>query len=71
MARPSVHGSAGSTRPLTAELANADGRVARTVPLQQSAWGINPYRGLMVALKVRDEVEIVVAQRVLAEDSKP
>jgi len=36
------------------------GRVAGTITLRQSAWGIQPYRGLMGALKVRDEVEIVV-----------
>jgi hypothetical protein len=29
---------AGRTRPLTAELANADGRVAGTITLRQSAW---------------------------------
>jgi len=51
----------GSTRPLTAQLDVAtDGRVSGTIPLTQSEWGIKPYRGLMGALKVRDEVEIVV-----------
>ena len=50
-----------STRPVSAELrAGADGRVAGTIPLTQSAWGIKPYRGLMGALKVRDDVEIVI-----------
>ena len=39
---------------------DASSRAAGTVPLQPSAWGIKPYRGLMGALKVRDEVEIVV-----------
>jgi len=52
---------AGSTRPLTAELdVGEGGRVAATIVLTQSAWGIKPYRGLMGALKVRDDVEIVV-----------
>jgi polyisoprenoid-binding protein YceI len=52
---------AGSTRPITAQLNVAtDGRVSGTIPLTQSEWGIKPYRGLMGALKVRDEVEIVV-----------
>ncbi|HWH92387.1 MAG TPA: YceI family protein [Baekduia sp.] len=52
---------AGSTRPMTAQLTVADdGRVSGTIPLTQSAWGIKPYRGLMGALKVRDELEIVV-----------
>lgn len=43
--------------------AAADGRVSGTIPVRQSAWGIKPYRGLMGALKVRDEVEIVVDVR--------
>jgi polyisoprenoid-binding protein YceI len=52
---------AGSTRPLTAQLdVSGDGRVTGTIQLTQSAWGIKPYRGLMGALKVRDDVEIVV-----------
>jgi polyisoprenoid-binding protein YceI len=53
---------AGSTRPVTAELSVEDGGgVSGTIPLTQSAWGIKPYRGLMGALKVRDEIEIVIA----------
>jgi polyisoprenoid-binding protein YceI len=53
---------AGSTRPVTAHLdVDAAGRVTATLPLAQSAWGIRPYRGLMGALKVRDEVEVVIA----------
>jgi polyisoprenoid-binding protein YceI len=53
---------AGSTRPVTAELSVDDGGgVSGTIPLTQSAWGIKPYRGLMGALKVRDEIEIVIA----------
>jgi polyisoprenoid-binding protein YceI len=52
---------AGSTRPITAQLNVAsDGRLSGTIPLTQSEWGIKPYRGLMGALKVRDELEIVV-----------
>jgi polyisoprenoid-binding protein YceI len=55
---------AGSTRPVTAPLdVDAGGRVNGTVPLAQTAWGIRPYRGLMGALKVRDEVEIAIAAR--------
>jgi polyisoprenoid-binding protein YceI len=51
---------AGRARPVTAELnVDADGRVSGSIPLTQSDWGIKPYRGLMGALKVRDEVEIV------------
>jgi polyisoprenoid-binding protein YceI len=58
---------AGGTRPVTAELdVGGDGRVTGTIVLTQSAWGIKPYRGLMGALKVRDEVEIVVDARLPA-----
>ena len=52
---------AGSAQPVTAELTVGDGGAIRgTIPLAQSNWGIKPYRGLMGALKVRDEVEIVI-----------
>jgi polyisoprenoid-binding protein YceI len=51
----------GVTRPIAARLdVGADGRAKGTIPLAQSAWGIKPYRGLMGALKVRDEVEIAI-----------
>ena len=53
---------AGHTGPVTAELSvDERGAVTGTIPLAQSAWGIKPYRGLMGALKVRDEVEVVIA----------
>ena len=52
---------AGSTRPLTAHLRVEDGGAIRgTIPVTQSDWGIKPYRGLMGALKVRDEIEVVI-----------
>jgi polyisoprenoid-binding protein YceI len=55
---------AGSTRPVSAQLdVGDDGRISGTITLTQSAWGIKPYRGLMGALKVRDDVEIVVDAR--------
>ena len=57
----------GSTRPITAGLdIDGEGRVSGTIPLTQSSWGIKPYRGLMGALKVRDELEIVIAARLPA-----
>jgi hypothetical protein len=57
---------AGNTRPVSARLdIGSDGRVAGTITLAQSAWGIKPYRGLMGALKVRDEVEIAVETRLV------
>ena len=53
---------AGSTRHVTAHLnVEEGGGISGTIPLTQSDWGIKPYRGLMGALKVRDEVEIVIA----------
>ena len=53
---------AGSARPLTAQLSVEDGgAVSGTIALTQSAWGIKPYRGLMGALRVRDEIEVVIA----------
>jgi polyisoprenoid-binding protein YceI len=48
---------AGNSRPVTARLA------VGTIPLTQSEWGLKPYRGLMGALKVRDELEIVLDAR--------
>ena len=62
---PTVEGElsmAGIARPLTAQLTVEDGgTVSATIPLTQSNWNIKPYRGLMGALKVRDEVEVVIA----------
>ena len=53
---------AGIARPLTAQLTAEDGgTVSAKIPLTQSNWNIKPYRGLMGALKVRDEVELVIA----------
>ena len=51
---------AGRTRPATVRLALEDGALRGTISLTQSAWGIKPYRGLMGALKVRDDVEVVI-----------
>jgi YceI-like domain len=50
----------GATRPLRARLESDGGRVRGTIVVTQSEWGIKPYRGLMGALKVRDDVEVVV-----------
>jgi polyisoprenoid-binding protein YceI len=52
---------AGTTRPVSAQLTRgADGHLTGTIPVVQTQWGIKPYRGLMGALKVRDDVEIVI-----------
>jgi polyisoprenoid-binding protein YceI len=50
----------GTRRPTSFDLTAADGRLAGAATVTQTAWGIKPYRGLMGALKVRDDVEIVV-----------
>ena len=48
---------AGETRPVTVRRTPDGGRATLT----QTEWGIKPYRGLMGALKVRDDVEVVVS----------
>ena len=58
---------AGRTAPVAAELEIApDGRFAGTIPLLQSRWGIKPYRALMGALKVSDEVVVAIEGRLPA-----
>lgn len=58
---------AGSSQPVTAHLdLRADGHLTGTIPMVQSQWGIKPYRGLMGALKVRDDVEILIDARLPA-----
>jgi len=56
-----------ATRPVRAQLTlGEDGAISGTIPLTQTEWGIKPYRGLMGALKVRDDVEIVVGAQLPA-----
>jgi len=52
---------AGTSRPgsFTVDV-GGDGRVTGTLKVVQTEWGIKPYKGLMGALKVRDDVEIVL-----------
>lgn len=58
---------AGTKRPMLAGVrVAADGRATATISLNQSDWGIKPYRGMMGALKVRDELEIVLDVRLPA-----
>ena len=55
---------AGQTRPIAAELAMTDdGHVTGAIAVTQTTWGIKPYRGLLGALKVRDDVEVVIDAR--------
>lgn len=52
---------AGSTRPASFALElGEDGRVSGACTVTQSAWGIKPYRAFMGALRVRDDVEVVL-----------
>ena len=46
--------------------ADPDGRVTGSLALRQTQWGITPYRALMGALRVRDEVEVRVDLRLPA-----
>lgn len=51
---------AGSTQPVEFDLRREGERVRATIPVMQTRWGIKPYRGFMGALKVRDDVEVVL-----------
>lgn len=52
---------AGTARPAEFDLALEDGgRVTGTLKVTQSDWGIKPYKAMMGALKVRDDVDIVL-----------
>lgn len=49
-----------TSRPVQFELAMDGNRVSGIVPLVQRDFGIKPYSAMMGALKVRDDIEIVV-----------
>jgi polyisoprenoid-binding protein YceI len=49
-----------TSRPVQFELAMDGNRVQGIVPLVQREFGIKPYSAMMGALKVRDDIEIVV-----------
>lgn len=52
---------AGETHPLAFELhVGEDGRLSASAKLKQTDWGIKPYSTLFGALKVADEVEVVL-----------
>jgi polyisoprenoid-binding protein YceI len=51
----------GVTRPVRAALTRTpEKRLQGTIALRQSEFGIKPYKGLMGALRVRDDIEILV-----------
>jgi polyisoprenoid-binding protein YceI len=51
---------AGTTRAALINVGDEAGRAKTTHTIKQTDWGIKPYRGLMGALKVRDDVEVVL-----------
>jgi polyisoprenoid-binding protein YceI len=53
----------GTTREEKFALQSGDGRIAGTLSVNQSDYGIKPYRAMLGALKVRDGVEIVIDVR--------
>jgi polyisoprenoid-binding protein YceI len=53
-------GLAGHWHPLTVEATLTNGRLNGTATVKQSAWGIKPYSALFGALKVLDEVQVVI-----------
>jgi hypothetical protein len=56
-----------ATRPAVFSLTTAaGGRVQCHAVVRQTDWGIKPYRGLLGALRVRDEVEIAIDVRLAA-----
>ena len=51
----------GRTQPVEFDLAiGAEGTLSATAVVKQTAWGIKPYSALFGALKVQDEVEVVL-----------
>jgi polyisoprenoid-binding protein YceI len=58
---------AGETRPIAFELAAGDdGSLRATAVVTQTEWGMKPYSALFGALKVRDDVEVVLDGRLPA-----
>ena len=50
----------GKTKPVTFDLSESDGTLTGDAAVKQSDWGIKPYSALFGALKVNDEVKVVV-----------
>ncbi len=53
----------GRSKPITFDLSETDGALTGSASVKQSDWGIKPYSALFGALKVNDEVEVVVEAR--------
>jgi polyisoprenoid-binding protein YceI len=50
----------GKTKPVTFDLSESGGTLSGRAAVKQSDWGIKPYSALFGALKVNDEVKVVV-----------
>ena len=50
----------GTTKPVSFELTESDGALTGSTTLKQSDWGIKPFSAMFGALKVNDEVKVVV-----------
>jgi polyisoprenoid-binding protein YceI len=50
----------GNTRPIAFDVAVENGTLAATVVVKQTDWGMKPYSALFGALKVLDDVEVVL-----------
>ncbi len=50
----------GKSKPISFELSESGGTVTGSATIKQSDWGIKPYSALFGALKVNDEVTVVV-----------
>jgi len=50
----------GQTKPMTFDLTESDGTLSGDATVKQSDWKIKPYSALFGALKVNDEVKVVV-----------
>jgi polyisoprenoid-binding protein YceI len=50
----------GKTNPVTFDLSESGGTLTGSASVKQSDWGIKPYSALFGALKVNDEVKVVV-----------
>jgi polyisoprenoid-binding protein YceI len=51
---------AGTSKPITFDVSESGGTITGSAELKQSDWGIKPYSALFGALKVNDEVKVVI-----------
>jgi polyisoprenoid-binding protein YceI len=50
----------GKSKPVSFDLSESGGTLTGSADIKQSDWGIKPYSALFGALKVNDEVKVVV-----------